>query len=723
MFGITELSFNSLTAQPFLTALFFILFVLFAIYLYRRTNPPLSKGIRILLTSLRIIAVIAIFLALFEPVVSYKREFERKPKLTLLVDQSRSMDIAESGISRSRRIDSLLASSRFTDFAARFEVKVVPFAGGILDDGSQIDRDKTALGDALAAEADKELAQPSESWLLLSDGISNDGISPTEAASRIKTRIYSIGVGVEASEKDVAIAGLDHNQVVFAGKPTAVMAHLEWQGMKNEKSRIEIRSGEKAVASDTIEFAQGTLKADKEIRFIPEKPGQQTFEITVAGLPDEISAENNSRSFSMTVLKSKVKVLLAADHLDWEYAFLNRFLSSSESVELTPVVYKMGGGYLFGDFPTRQEELNQYDLVILYDVNPEALKSRKDIFDSFLKDRGGSLLVLLGENYLRASFPRWLDSYLPFVSTRKDNKLLHLKYNGQPAENFLFHPAVRISDSRQSIREQWQNLPHFEALVPTDSLAPLSEVLVSADISAGKNMQPIIAYRNFGGGRVLAVAAMPFWHWAFFGYGFGDNDEEYRKFFDGVVNWLSVKEDSDPIRIVPDKLVYARGEKVGFAAFVYDLGFRPINGASGHVALVGEDDRDTTIAQFVEYGEGRHRADFDLVTPGRHRFTGIVEKDGKLLKEASGQIAVESFSIEEYQRRPDFGTLAAVSQLTGGSFVPIGSADSVYSIINQEIIIVSTQKEIVLWNKFWLLTLFITALAIEWFLRKRYQLI
>ncbi len=425
----------------------------------------------------------------------------------------------------------------------------------------------------------------------------------------------------------------------------------------------------------------------------------------------------------MTVLKSRMKVLLVADHLDEEYAFLNRFLSNSESVELTPVVFKKGGGYLEGSFPSEQAELNRYDMIILYNININSLKSKDKLIGSFLSDKGGGMFVLLGDNYLKASFPRWLDKYLPFVETRKNSRILNIKFNGQPAENELFHPAVRISDSRQGIREAWQNLPSFEALVPLDSITPNSVILATANLSGQQTAFPILGYRRFGAGKVLATSAIPYWHWAFFDYGFGGDDREYRQFLDGIVNWLSIKEESDPITISPDKTIYTRGEKVGFNASVFDLGFRPILGASGYVALIGDKDKDTTIAQFVESGDGLYRADFDIIPPGRYKYVGRVDKEGKSLKESSGQIVVEAYSIEEYQRRPDFGLLADLSRKTGGDFYTLANVDSLYSAINTKPVAESVQKEIIIWNKLWLLLLFILALSAEWFLRKRYQLI
>jgi len=723
MFGIKELSINFLTGQPFLTALFLVLFILFAVYLYRRTNPPLSTGIRILLTSLRVMALLALFLALFEPVVSYRREYERKPKLTVLLDKSNSMNIEEDGRSRAGRVDSLFSSDDFRRFADAFDFVVEPFAGGLINDADTVDPDRTGIGGALDELSNKEIAEPSEAWLLVTDGISNSGAAPAEAALHVRAPIYTLGVGTETGEKDVAVSSLDYNRVVFAGKPTTVTVHLEWQGMDEDRAMVEIRSGQKVLSSENITLPAGNMRREIPLKITPEKPGQQTFRVSVQGIKDELSDDNNSRSFSMTVRKSRLNVLLVADRLDWEYAFLKRFLSRSESIDPVEVVYRKGGGYLNGRMPDNQADLNRYDLIILYDIDTDKLKSRKNLFESFLKDKGGSMLVFLGENYMKRSFPRWLDDLLPFTSNRKDGELVYFKYNGHPVENYLFHPAVRIAENRQAIREAWQTLPHFEALVPLDSVTPGSEILVTAGLVVEGVDKPIIGMRSFGAGRVLSVAALPFWHWAFFGYGFGDDDAEYRQLLDGVVNWLSVGEESDPVKIVPDKTVYTRGERVGFSAFVYDLGFRPISGASGYIALVGENSTDSTIARLVEEGEGRYRAEFDILSPGRYKYTGKVEKDGKVMKESSGQIALESYSVEEYRQRPDFGALSAVSMLTGGEFYRLNQADSLFGMIAAAPVSVSLQKEIIVWNKLWLLGLFILSLAAEWMLRKRYQLI
>ncbi len=723
MFGLTDFSIDLLTGHPLITGLFFAVFLLASIWLYRRTNPPLSRRIRIILGALRIIAVIAMFLALFEPVVSYDRVYEKKPKLTVLVDRSGSMNIEEEGKTRDRRAEDFLGSGAFKEHTSGLDIDVVPFAGGILGGETPGDTNRTAIGEVLDDLSKQQVGDPSDAWVVLSDGISNSGMAPSEAAANIKSPVFTIGIGEEIPERDVALTGVDYNDVIFAGKPTEITAKLEWTGLNGENARIRIRSGERVMQTETVKLGAGELKEEIKLKFTPEKPGQQTFEVDVTGIDGEVSTANNTRSFSVSVLKSKLQVLLVAEQLDWELSFMKRFLERAESVELTSVIYGRGPAPLTGNFPTKQTELNQYDLVILYDMDYNRLKARADLFDSYLKEKGGGLLVFMGDNYVRDRFPRWIDQYLPFVVSQQRAAVLYRQFNGVPMENYLFHPAVRIGDSRRDIRAAWSALPHFEMMLPIDSITDGADILVNSDLGEGAGAVPIIGFKRIGAGKVLTISAGPFWHWGFLVYSFGQEPKEYGLFLNGAVNWLALKEESEPVRIFPDKNVYTRGENVAFNASVYDLGFRPINGASGYVSLMREGEPDSTVVQFVETGDGRYRAEAELMPPGRYDWHGAVEKEGRLLKLSEGQIAIEAYSVEEFRRRPDFGTLAAVAQLTGGEFAPLDGADSVLAKLDNAPITVSEANEIVLWNKFWLLLVFIGVLGLEWFLRKRYQLI
>ena len=69
-----------------------------------------------------------LIISLLEPVISYTREFERQPKMALLLDESLSMDKTEQEKSRRSRRDSLLSSKDFDQFQKNVDLTTYHFA-------------------------------------------------------------------------------------------------------------------------------------------------------------------------------------------------------------------------------------------------------------------------------------------------------------------------------------------------------------------------------------------------------------------------------------------------------------------------------------------------------------------------------------------------------------------------------------------------------------------
>ena len=69
MFGVEDISVSFLSGPPAIIWLTAALLALLAVYLYRRTNPPLPTHLKVILTGLRIIAVLALVFTLAEPVI------------------------------------------------------------------------------------------------------------------------------------------------------------------------------------------------------------------------------------------------------------------------------------------------------------------------------------------------------------------------------------------------------------------------------------------------------------------------------------------------------------------------------------------------------------------------------------------------------------------------------------------------------------------------------
>jgi hypothetical protein len=314
-----------------------------------------------------------------------------------------------------------------------------------------------------------------------------------------------------------------------------------------------------------------------------------------------------------------------------------------------------------------------------------------------------------------------MTAVLPFYPS-KSRAFDFGEYVGEPMESNLFHPAVRLADDRAAIRELWANLPPFRTLVRCDASDKSAVVLATLRGGAADRL-PIMGYRRLGPGKIFVTAAGPVWPWGFYNLGLGEDAGVYGRFVDGVTSWLTVQDDFDPLRILPQKTVFSRGEPVLFDGFAFDQGFRPLTGVTGSVRLVPADGKDSLSARFVDRGEGKYQADFSQVSPGEYTFHANLSKGNQRLTAKEGKILVEAYSLEEFDQSGNPANLMALSRQSGGGFASWRDFDKVLAGISAQPVAQTTTGEFGVWGKSWLLLLFAGALAVEWALRKANHLL
>lgn len=719
MFGIKDLSVDFLVGLPLLVAGVFALLIMLSVFLYYRTNPPLPRYLRIILGILRICAVAVVFLAISQPVVSFTRQFERPLLVTLLRDHSASMNRVEEGMTRGARLDSLLSTERYARFSNQVEEATLYFGGNVAADTETIDRDKTALGDALETVSRQQITRPADQWILLSDGRSNSGRNAAEVARQLKLPVTTVDLSGGSGSPEISITEANYNPVFFAGQPGEVEVKLAWRGAPPTRVTARLSDSARTVDETWFDIEQSEGLGRVTLQYLPERPGQRFLKVSISALDGEEDTDNNRRSFSVKVLKSRLQILLVTDRPDHEVGFLKRLLELSEKYDVTLLVGGSKAGNLAGRFPSTQSEINQFDLIILHDPDPDRLEPRRDIIQAYLADRGGALWVFYGGQFARSS-ARWFDEFLPFYHTQR-RQVEYFSFRAEPSEGHLFHPSVRLADDRIGIRKFWSELPPFEGLVRCDRIEP--EATVLAVVAGGDPAMPVLGYKRIGPGKVIACAAMPFWPWGFVSLGFGDDDAGYAKFVEGTVGWLTLSDDLEPIRIRPEKEVFTRNETIRFDGYAFDLGFRPLTGVTGTVRLESTDGDRIYEADMTRLQEGSYRAYLYNVVPGDYAYRATLSKDDRLLKETVGKILVESFSLEEYDQGGDPATLKAVSRLTGGAYYTYDKFDQVLDSIDTSPLSITRKSEFVLRDQFWLLLAFILALSLEWLIRKVHQLL
>ena len=723
MTSLKEISFESLTNYPWLVWPALVILLAAAVLLYRRTNPPLPVSLRLLMASLRMIAILALILALLEPVLRLTREYERPRRVTVLLDHSTSMDKREAGLTRRQRMDSLLTSESFNRIVQSVDAQTRYFGGNLATLPDQVDGDRTALADVMYELDKQQLAEPADLWLLFSDGNSNSGREPTEVAAKLSTPIVAIDVAIGGGDFDIGVADINYNPITFVGQPTEVMVKLQWQQGGDRTVQVELLDDRRVVDQKRLQLTSGDGLGEVNLRLIPEEPGQKMLSTRVTPVEGEETTDNNQRFFAVKVLKSKLLVLLVSEAPDYEVGFLKRFLEQSDKYEVQFAATGGRVGNMAGSFPSRQTELNRFDLVILHDPDPNRLTAKKEIIESYLSNRGGALWVLMGERFANAGPVNWFNRLLPFSQSSRAG-LEYVEFNAEPAEGNLLHPVLRLADDQSAVRAAWMELPPFQKLVPCDQVAPQAVVLAWGSRPLGRIQKPpVLGFRRMGPGKLLASAAMPFWSWRFADLGLGSSADFYNRFLEGSVTWLTVKDDFDPIRILPEKEVFTRGETVRFDGFAFDLGYRPIPGVNGVVKLQSEGTDESLELDLISLGEGKYSAEFENVSPGRYHYDARFVSEQGLLKQVEGQILLEAFSLEELDQSSNPAGLRALASRAGGKAFQVQTFDDALAFLDLSPIEVASRTEHLLWGQFWLLLVFLGAISVEWLLRKVNQLI
>lgn len=723
MFGLNNISVEFLSDTILLNVLACIILIVLSFYLYIRTNPPIPRYLKFVFISLRVIAILALFCALFEPILSYERIFTRKPHIAVLLDESKSIEKIEHESSRKTRRDSILSSSAFEFISDKADISTYFFGKNISENKSEIQTDATSLAEAVMFADSRQTENSFDYQIVFSDGNSNAGRKVSDITSLLKTKTITVDLSLSGKQFDLSVDEVDYNPVMFSDRTTEIKLKLQWKNSDKKTVPVQLLDSSRVVAQSSFSINQSEGLGELILKYRPLKSGQKILTLKAGSTETEENKSNNSRTFSVKVLKSKISILMLSETPDYEISFLKKYLHKADKYDIDLRLLGRKSGNLAGTIPSRQAELNKYDMIIIHDVTPSILESKKQLFDSYLSDKGGSLWILLGENYATAQISPWFNSLLPFFQS-KNSKVAYQSFHAEPSEGNLYHPSIRIADNQSSIRQSWAELPPFEFLVNCDKISPNAAILAYASGVKTKDgsQVPIIGFTRKGPGKILALAAQPFWNFGFINIGFGDSDFAYERFIEGSANWLTVDDDLEPIRILPQKKIYSRGEPVRFDGFAYDLGYRPIPDVSGTISLYGIDD-DNYQADLIQVDDGKYKSEFQNLKPSRYSYIASFSKDNKQLKDFSGQIEVTSFSLEEFNTDGNPANLEMIASMSGGNYFKFSNFENLVQSIDLQPIEVIKKTEVNLWDKLLLLILFISALSLEWLLRKLNQLI
>ncbi|NOZ41479.1 MAG: VWA domain-containing protein, partial [Planctomycetes bacterium] len=304
----------------------------------------LPRRRRLTLLALRAGTAFLLLFAMWRPTLVAIETRKLPGSLIVMIDSSRSMQIADSLGNQSRwdAVKSVLDSARdqLSDLAESWDLKFYQFdeasktvqlVDGLAKLPEQADGPQTAIGSALEDILDREAQQRIVAVLLLSDGAQR-AFAPRDvppqtvvrrlAIDEIPLYTFTFGQPALGLQSDLRIDELLVNETVFAETPITVRAMLGAEGYANQTYKVQLLWETAEGDMEVVDTREVLISSDQRkiplnFSHTPLVPGEYKVSVQVAspaegGPEGELVTSNNVQSTFVSVLKGGMNVLYLA---------------------------------------------------------------------------------------------------------------------------------------------------------------------------------------------------------------------------------------------------------------------------------------------------------------------------------------------------------------------------------------------------------------------------
>src|ERR1700704_3737184 len=205
-----------------------------------------------------------VLLLLWQPAVLVAELRPQQNIIAVVVDDSRSMSIAENGSTREAQAIKALESGVLDQLQKKFQIRIYRLDRQIsrvpkLDDLKTLPpAPATRIGDCLKQLAGEAADLPIGAVVLLSDGADNSGGIDLDTISTFRSRripVHTVGFGLEQVAHDVEINDAAVAPRALADSRLAAKVSLHQRGYAGQKAMLTVRDGGKVLAGRQITLA------------------------------------------------------------------------------------------------------------------------------------------------------------------------------------------------------------------------------------------------------------------------------------------------------------------------------------------------------------------------------------------------------------------------------------------------------------------------------------
>ena len=727
------------TAVTYLAALAVVAVGVVTLRTYQRVRANSRPLDRAVLTGIRFTILALLLLCLFRPVLVLSRIVPQENFLGVLVDDSRSMQIADrDGQTRADFVTQQFGSAESSVLAAladRFALRLFSFSsttdrieavGDLVYDGTQ-----THLGQALTRAHEELAGVPLSGLVVVSDGADNaddplgDALLPLQAAG---VPVFTVGLGREEYARDIQLSRVETPRSVLKGAALVVDVVVAQTGYRGQTVSLQVEDEGRIVADQEVTLPDDGEPTTVRVRFTAADAGPRLLSFRIAPEPDEMVTQNNVRHALIVVEDTREKILYFEGEPRWEVKFLRRAVEDDENLQVK-VLQRTAEGKVMRmnvddaddllEFPRTREELFGYRALILGSIEasyftPDQLRMIAD----FVSERGGGLLMLGGQrSYAEGGYAGTpVADVLPVVLDERDadgEGGFFRETDVRPTRAGETHPSTQIADTEEASAARWLELPPITLVNAISDVKPGATTL----LTSGDESLVVLAFQRYGAGKSLAFPIQDSWMWQMHA-DIPVDDQTHEILWRRLLRWLV---DGVPDQVVADmpKDRVELDETVRLTAEVDDASYEEINTSQVSAWITDPDDELIEVPlDWTADRDGEYAASFTPSREGLYEVRIEATTDGELLGSDTAYFRVAPSDSEYYDSTMRAPLLERVAEETGGRFY---TADTMGSLVDDIQTVgggVTVIEERDLWDMPALLFLFFILVLGEWGYRR-----
>jgi uncharacterized membrane protein len=714
-----------------------------AIIVYARLRIRGGPRDRSVLLALRLAALAIVVLALLHPVLVVSEAVPQRNVVGVLVDDSRSMRIADlNGSTRADAARRLLGgrdSSLYAALAQKFVVRLFRFSGN----GERVaqladlsyDGARTQLGPALEAARQELTGVPLSGLVLVSDGADNSRGSLTDAVMSLGARhvpVFTVGVGRERFTKDIEVSRVEAPRSVLEGASLVVDVMVAQRGFTGNKVQLIVEDGGRIVSTQSVTLTGDGEAVPIRVRVPTAEAGARVLTFRIPAQPGEMVAQNNAQQAIVNVSAAREKILYIEGEPRSEMAFMRRAVHDDKNLQIVTLQRLAKDQFrrfsvddsldLVAGFPKTRDELFGYKGIILGSMEASFFTGDQlRMLADFVSERGGGLLALGGRRALGEG---------GFAGTPVA-EVLPVDLGGGPNDKGQYfnelkvdvtvpgsiHAATQIAEAESTSAKRWGTMPHVTSVNRIGRAKPGATVLLTGAPTKGGDREIVLAYQRYGRGKAIVFPVQDSWRWQM-DPSMAIEDMTFESYWRQLLRWL--------VTDVPSRVMVAAagdqsapGDPVELNAEISDRTFLKVNNAEAVARVTSPSGNVSEMPlEWSVTRDGEYKASFTPTEKGLYRVDvrtrmgtdSIVSEPSYI---SSGDLSTEYFGAE--MRAP---LLRRIADETGGRFY---TADKVADLA-KDIVFTDVGNTVVdrkdLWDMPIVFLLVLALVTSEWGYRK-----